>query len=88
MTTYDLAQNYPNPFNPATVIKYQVPKDSHVSLKVYDILGREVATLIDGFKSQGRYNVTFNAGNLASGVYIYQLRADDFVANKKLILMK
>lgn len=88
VTTYDLAQNYPNPFNPATVIKYQVPKDGHVTLKVYDILGREVATLIDGFKSQGRYNVTFNAGSLASGVYIYQLRADDFVANKKLILMK
>jgi len=85
---YSLEQNYPNPFNPTTVIKYQIPKDGHVTLKIFDVLGREVATLIDGFKSQGRYNVTFNAGNLASGVYIYQLRADDFVANKKLILMK
>lgn len=85
---YDLAQNYPNPFNPSTVIKYQLPKDGYVTLKIYDILGREIATLVNEFKSQGRYNATFNGSNFASGVYIYQLKAGDFVANKKLILMK
>ena len=85
---YELAQNYPNPFNPTTVIKYQMPKDGHVTLKVYDILGKEVATLVDEFKTQGRYNVTFDASSLASGIYIYQIRAGNFVANKKLILMK
>lgn len=85
---YELFYNYPNPFNPTTIIRYALPKDGLVTLKVYDVLGREVKTLINEFKPAGSYNVTFDASNLASGVYIYQLRAGDFVANKKLILMK
>ena len=85
---YQLMQNYPNPFNPSTVIRYGLPRDGFVTLKVYDILGRKVATLVNEYEAAGSYNVTFNASNLASGIYIYQLKSGDFVANKKLILMK
>ncbi|MDR3611546.1 MAG: T9SS type A sorting domain-containing protein [Ignavibacteriaceae bacterium] len=85
---YRLSQNYPNPFNPATRINYQIPKSGVVSLKVYDILGREVANLVNEYKNEGMYDVTFNASKLASGVYIYQLRANDYVASKKMILIK
>jgi len=87
-TTYDLSQNYPNPFNPTTIINYQVPQNSFVTLKVYDILGREVATLVNDQKTQGRYSVNFDASRLASGVYIYQVRANDFVSSKKMMLIK
>ncbi len=86
--TYDLAQNYPNPFNPSTTIKYQIPNAGNVTLKVYDILGREVTTLVDEFKNEGRYEVNFNAGKLASGVYIYTIKSNDFTASKKLMLVK
>ena len=86
--TYDLAQNYPNPFNPSTTIKYQIPNAGNVTLKVYDILGREVTTLVDEFKNEGRYEVNFNAGKLASGVYIYTIKSNDFTASKKLMLLK
>ena len=86
--TYDLAQNYPNPFNPSTTIKYQIPNAGNVTLKVFDILGREVTTLVDEFKSEGRYEVNFNAGKLASGVYIYSIKSNDFTASKKLLLLK
>jgi tetratricopeptide (TPR) repeat protein len=85
---YSLFANYPNPFNPSTVIRYDLPKDGLVTIKVYDILGRKVTTLVNEFKAAGKYSVTFNAGNLASGVYIYQLGARGFVINKKLVLMK
>jgi hypothetical protein len=85
---YSLYQNYPNPFNPVTSIKYQLPKDSNVSLKVYDMLGREVAVLVNEYKQAGYYKVDFNGSTLSSGVYIYRLTADKFVATKKLILMK
>jgi tetratricopeptide (TPR) repeat protein len=85
---YELFNNYPNPFNPTTTIRYGLPKDGFVTLKVYDILGREVATLVNEYEAAGSYIVTFNAGNLASGIYIYQLKSGGFVANKKLILMK
>ena len=88
ITTYALEQNYPNPFNPTTTITYQLPKDGAVTLKIYDILGREVKTLVNEYKPAGSYSVTFNASNLASGVYIYQLKSGDFIANKKLVLMK
>ena len=88
VTIYTLAQNYPNPFNPTTTINYQIPKDGFVTLKIYDVLGREVASLVNENKSTGRYNVNFNAGNLASGVYLYQLKVNDFVATKKLMLVK
>jgi len=86
--SFYLAQNYPNPFNPTTVIKYQVPKASDVTITVYDILGREVSTLVNEFESAGSYNVTFNAEKLSSGVYIYQMKAGNFISTKKLVLMK
>ena len=86
--TYKLEQNYPNPFNPSTVIRFQISKREFVTLKVYDILGREVATLINAEKHAGNYNVEFNAYNLASGVYVYRLQAGKFSDVKKLLLLK
>jgi hypothetical protein len=86
--SYNLAQNYPNPFNPATIIQYSIPKRSNVSLKVYDILGNEVANLVNEEKNRGIYQVTFNATGLASGIYFYMLQAGSFVETKKMILMK
>jgi hypothetical protein len=92
ISSYQLYQNYPNPFNPATTINYQIPKTGFVTLKVYDILGKEIATLVNEQKTQGRYSVKFDAssaaGGLASGVYFYQLRAGDFIQTKKMILLK
>ncbi len=85
---YDLNQNYPNPFNPATTIIFQIPQTGFVTLKIYDILGKEVATLVNEQKNQGRYSVNFDASRLASGVYIYQLRVNDYVSSKKMMLLK
>ncbi|MFC2093440.1 T9SS type A sorting domain-containing protein, partial [Bacteroidota bacterium] len=86
--SYKLYNNYPNPFNPVTQIKYQIPKSSYVSLKVYDLLGREIATLVKDKLNAGNYEVVFNGSNLASGVYIYKLQAGDFVDVKKMVLIK
>jgi hypothetical protein len=83
-----LEQNYPNPFNPSTTIKYEIPEISLVSIKVYDVLGSEVVTLIDEEQTVGSYEVKFNATELPSGIYFYQLRAGSFVETKKMILMK
>jgi len=83
-----LSQNYPNPFNPSTKITYSVASLSNVILKVYDILGREVLTLVNEEKPAGRYEVSFNASSLASGVYFYQIKAGSFVQTKKLMLLK
>ena len=88
VTEYALEQNYPNPFNPTTVIKYQIPNAGIVVLKVYDILGSEVTTLVDEEKVEGRYEVNFDASYLASGVYIYRLNVNDYVNVKKMILIK
>jgi hypothetical protein len=85
---FALAQNYPNPFNPTTTIKYQIPELSFVTLKIYDVLGDEIATLISEEKSIGSYEVEFNAASLTSGVYFYQLKAGSFVETKKIVLMK
>ncbi|MFH1198080.1 MAG: T9SS type A sorting domain-containing protein [bacterium] len=85
---FSLMQNYPNPFNPATVISYQLPVVSKVNLRIYDILGREVAILVNEEKPAGTYEVKFNGSQLSSGVYIYQLRAGTFVSSKKFILTK
>lgn len=85
---YSLGQNYPNPFNPTTLIKYSVAERGNVSLKVYDMLGREVATLVNGTKDAGSYEVNFNASNLASGVYIYKIQAGKFTQSKKMMLLK
>ena len=86
--SYRLEQNYPNPFNPTTNITYVLPKAENVSLKVYDVLGREVATLVNEVKPAGAYTVPFNASSLASGVYFYKLQAGSFVQTKKMMLVK
>ena len=83
-----MAQNYPNPFNPNTVISYQIPTMSNVSLKVFDVLGREVVTLVNKEQSAGSYKVTFNAQGLSSGIYFYVMRAGDLMQTKKLVLLK
>lgn len=83
-----LNQNYPNPFNPSTTISYQLPVSGNVTLKVYDLLGREAATLVDEYKPAGRYEVEFDAGQLASGVYYYTLQSGEFRSSKKLLLLK
>ena len=85
---FKLNQNYPNPFNPITTIQYSIPQRSVVSLKVYDILGNEVATLVNEAKNVGIYTVSFNASQLASGIYFYKLQAGSFVETKKMILLK
>jgi hypothetical protein len=87
-TKYGLDQNYPNPFNPSTIINYQLPEKNHVTLKVYDILGNLVGTLIDQEMEAGYHSVDWNASALASGVYIYRLSSGSFVSTKKLMLMK
>jgi hypothetical protein len=86
--SYDLSQNYPNPFNPTTQISYSIPKNSCVTLKVYNVLGQEVATLFAGERSAGTYTTTFNASRFASGVYFYRLSAGSFVSIKKMVLIK
>jgi hypothetical protein len=90
---FSLDQNYPNPFNPITKIKYTIPSEGtslmkSVQLKVYDVLGNEVATLVNEEKRAGNYEITFNAANLPSGIYFYQLKAGEFVSTKKLMLLK
>ncbi|MDP3149058.1 MAG: FISUMP domain-containing protein [Ignavibacteria bacterium] len=85
---YSVFQNYPNPFNPNTTIRYDLPKEGMVTIKIYDLLGREVKTLVDEYKSAGSYNVEFNASNLSSGTYIYRMVTENFTEIKKLILMK
>ncbi|MGE5411559.1 MAG: C25 family cysteine peptidase, partial [Clostridiales bacterium] len=88
VTEYALSQNYPNPFNPSTTINFDIPNASKVSLKVYDILGKEVAVLVDGYKEMGRYSVQFNASDLPSGMYIYEIRANNFIRSGKMMLLK
>lgn len=85
---FGLSQNYPNPFNPSTTISYEVAKETNVSLKVYDAIGNEVATLVNETKAPGTYEVIFDASNLTNGVYFYKIQAGNFTATKKLILMK
>lgn len=88
VTEYSLSSNYPNPFNPSTVISYALPQSGLVTLKVYDILGNEVATLVNEVKSEGIHSVNFDASGLPSGVYIYKMQAGDFVQTKKMMLLK
>jgi hypothetical protein len=85
---FTLSLNYPNPFNPTTVVSYQLPVVSEVRLVVYDLLGREVAVLVNEKKAPGSYQVTFDASVLTSGVYFYRLKAADFVQTRKLLLVK
>ena len=86
--TYELSQNYPNPFNPVTNIKYQLPKDGLVTLKVYDITGREIAKLVNEVKQAGFYTASFNGSNFASGVYFYRIQSGDFIQVKRMVLIK
>lgn len=86
--SHDLAQNYPNPFNATTVINYQIDQEGPVSLKVYDVLGKEVSVLVNETKSAGKYSVSFNCTDLASGIYIYKFVSNGFVSTKKMLLVK
>jgi hypothetical protein len=85
---FSLSQNYPNPFNPTTYIEFRIANFGFVLLKIYDLLGKEVATLVNEEKPAGNYEVEFDASNLSSGVYIYKLTAGEFNSTKKLILIK
>ena len=85
---YYLSENYPNPFNPSTKIKYSIPQTSFVTLKIYDILGREIETLVNEEKNVGYYEVNFDANRLASGIYIYKMQAGNFISSKKFILLR
>ena len=86
--SFVLYQNYPNSSNPKTTINYSVPKSNIITIKVYDILGREAKTLVNEQKAPGNYIIEFNANKLSSGVYFYQLRVGDFISTKKMVLFK
>jgi hypothetical protein len=88
VNSFNLYQNYPNPFNPSTVISYRLPVTSNVTLKVYDVLGNEIATLVDEEKPAGEYEVEFVASRLPSGIYFYQLKVGSFLQTKKMMLLK
>jgi hypothetical protein len=88
LKSFTLYQNYPNPFNPSTVIRYELPENSNVTLTVFDVIGNEVATLVNEPKPAGSYEVNFNGRNLSSGVYYYRLKAGSFIETKKFVLIK
>jgi hypothetical protein len=83
-----LLQNYPNPFNPITRINFTIVNDEHVSLKIFNSLAQEIATLVDEYKTAGNYSINFDAGNLTSGVYLYQIKAGNYTTVKKMMLVK
>ena len=85
---FKLYNNYPNPFNPSTTIKYQIPELSFATFRVYDVLGKEIATLINEEKPAGNYELEFEASSLPSGIYFYRLQAGKFIETKKMVLMK
>jgi hypothetical protein len=85
---YALYQNYPNPFNPATTIRYELPRSSHVQLRLYDVMGREVATLVSGVQEAGSHEYRLTAEQLSSGVYLYRLQAEGFTQTRKLLLLR
>jgi hypothetical protein len=86
--TFNLEQNYPNPFNPSTSIKYSVPESGNIRLSVFNIVGEEVAVLVNGFSQAGSFEVTFDASNLSTGVYLYKLQSANSVQTKKMMLLK
>jgi hypothetical protein len=93
LSSFELNQNFPNPFNPSTIISYQLTMNSHVTLKVFDMLGREVKTLVDENETSGKYKVKFSiededGSKLSSGVYFYRLRVSDETVTRKMLLMK
>jgi hypothetical protein len=85
---FSLSQNYPNPFNPSTNIKYSIKEKSKVELKVFDLLGNEIATLVNEEKAPGNYDVSFDASFLSSGIYLYTIKVGSFVQTRKMLLMK
>ncbi len=85
---YDLEQNYPNPFNPSTTIKYSVPADGFVNIAVYNVLGEKIADIVNNIQKSGNYELTFDARNLASGMYIYRMESGNFVSVKKMMILK
>lgn len=85
---FDLTQNYPNPFNPTTTIEFSIPREANVSLKIYDVLGKEVATLVNEQRAAGTYILNWNASNFSSGLYFYRLTAGEFTETKKMFLVK
>jgi hypothetical protein len=87
-SNYYLSQNYPNPFNPSTVINYEIPKVSRVTISVYNVLGQEITKLVNREQAAGKYSVDFNAEKLSSGIYFYKIQAGNFSSFKKMILMK
>lgn len=88
ISDYNIYQNYPNPFNPSTIIRYEIPQRSFITLKIYDVLGKEIATLVNEEKQTGSYEVEFDGSGLMSGIYFYRLQAESFVETKKMILLK
>lgn len=86
--TFSLSQNYPNPFNPTTKIRYELKERGRVDLKIYDVLGKEIADLVNKTQNPGQYTITFDGNNLPSGVYIYSLRVNNFLESKKMTLIK
>ena len=87
-TRFELSQNYPNPFNPSTTISYATPAAAHVRLDVYDVLGREIATLVNTTQAAGRHSVSFDAGKLASGVYLYRISAGEYSSVKRMMVLR
>ena len=85
---YHLYQNYPNPFNPSTTIRYSLPESGEVTVKVFNMLGKEIATLVNGRKSSGDYKVDFNAANISSGMYFYSIRTENYYQVRKMVLLK
>ena len=85
---YDLGQNYPNPFNPSTTIKFSIPESGMVTLRVFNMLGQEVATLLNSEKTAGVYEASFDASALSSGIYFYTLDSKNFTSTKKMVLLK
>lgn len=85
---FEIKQNYPNPFNPSTTIEYSISKASHVMLKIYDVVGRQVGIVADEYKQAGNYKVNFDAGRLSSGVYFYTLSGDGFKETKRMTLVR
>jgi hypothetical protein len=88
ITDFSLSQNYPNPFNPSTTIEFDLPKTDEVSLKIFNILGEEVSILVSERLSAGSYSYEWDAGNIASGIYLYKLEAERYVEIRKMVLMK